>query len=130
MAASTCERSLQYLKKNNIKAGKVEMPWNQFSKVRKDYLNIIDIIALDGADTIGIQACGADINKHITKIVKEEFQNTLAWLSAGNCLELWAWRLLQYKRGSIAKRWNLKKIEFFIDERFTTIHYREVKQDV
>ena len=107
----TSERTLQYFKKQGLKADKVEMPYNMYSKTRKDLFNIIDIIVLTDR-VLGVQACGLDVQGHVKKI--SENPNTIDWLKTGAGLELYAWRKVKLKRGGKAIRWKPRVIIFSI----------------
>ena len=58
---------------------------------RKDYLGIIDIIALAGPFTFGVQSCGEAFSEHAHKILESD--GALAWLeSPHRGLVLVGWR--------------------------------------
>lgn len=70
---------------------------------RRDFLGIIDIIAVRKGETLGVQSCGQAFAEHHRTIMAHE--NTALWLQAGNKLELWGWRKVKYKRGSKKEVW-------------------------
>ena len=70
----------------------------------KDFLGIIDIIALKEGEILGVQCCGKygfiDHNKTIMESYKDQI-----WLKSGGKLQLWAWRQLKKQRGKKAMYW-------------------------
>jgi len=61
------------------------------TKIKKDFLGIIDIISVRLGEVLGIQATdGSNASKRVKKLLEAE--HTLAWLSSGARLEVWAWR--------------------------------------
>jgi len=96
------QRSLALLKKQGIIYQRVEY-WHSFARKRFDLLGIIDILALDVPETIGVQVCGSDLQPHIRKI--KESSTIKPWLECGNQFEIWSWRQFKKKRGGKAKEW-------------------------
>jgi len=82
-------------------------------KQRKDLFGIIDIIAMNNIELIGIQVCTTKVQEHIRTIYDNE-QVAITWLQHAK-LEIWAWRKLKLKRGSKAYRWKLRIIYFYLD---------------
>lgn len=103
-------RTLQYLRKRGITADVVER-WIAGAGVRKDFLGIIDVIALwpafaGGHHIIGIQATSG--TNHSSRCRKVESSPSLFfWRSAGAFMEVWSWS----KRGPRGKRklWTLRR---------------------
>lgn len=92
---SPVQRTLEYLKKKNIRCQKVEY-WNSFGNKRVDLFGIIDIIALTPDGVLGIQVCGRDFQEHIRKMTLSHCEETQAWLQTpGTGLVLWSWRPLK-----------------------------------
>ena len=72
----------------------------------KDFLNIIDILALTDEGVLGIQVCGSDFASHVIKMLDEYKDNTIEWLlTPGTSLEIWSWRKILKQRGGKAKVW-------------------------
>ena len=113
----TSERTIQYLKKigyiKGVDFDKVEMPYNQFSRKRNDFLGIIDFILINENETIGVQACGVDVQEHFEKIRASE--SVKKWLKGNRRLVIIAWRKLKLARGGKAIRWTPKFIEVLLD---------------
>ena len=98
-------RTKSELKKYGIPHGIVER-WIARARKRVDLFGIIDLIALDNG-VVGVQVCGSDFAPHKKKIMEEEKENTLKWLSQkGARLEVWGWRKLKKKRGGKAMYWS------------------------
>jgi hypothetical protein len=88
-STSPASRTLAECRKRGWIAEVVERKLTRF--ITKDFLNVIDIIAIDGARIIGIQTTtGANHASRRGKILAEE--RVHAWLAAGGHLELWTWR--------------------------------------
>jgi len=87
-------------------------------KVRVDFLNIIDLIALDPVKgVLGIQVCGNDFKAHVDKICVENAKQSKAWLSTpGTALEIWGWRKLKNKRGMKATHWECRVQKITLDD--------------
>lgn len=77
--------------------------------IRKDFLGFGDILGVEPGHqgAIAIQSCGGSgYAAHLTHMLDSECtENVLAWLKAGNRLELWAWRKVKLVRGGKAMRW-------------------------
>ena len=85
----------------------------------KDFLGIIDIIALDPEHgVVGIQSCSQTFSEHYKKMTVEIGEMSLAWIrTPGTRLELWEWRKLKYKRGGKLMVWT-PRIHVFTEEDF------------
>ncbi len=95
-------RTLALLRKEG-KIVDVTEKWNAFTRQRKDLFGFIDLIALDTTNKItwGIQCTSTgNINARIKKICSECRENALAWLNAGNMIEVIGWS----KKGKKDKR--------------------------
>jgi hypothetical protein len=96
---------------------------------RRDFLNLIDIIAFNDVETIGVQSCGQDFAAHKRKIEAEDSRHD--WLrckapsilpvsnsimimvfSLQRRLILIGWRKLLKKRGGKLKIWKPRIEEF------------------
>ena len=109
-------RTLKLLRKENKLAEVVER-WNCFTRQRKDFLGFVDIIALDieNQKTIGIQCTStSNMSARVNKILKECKETALAWLRAGNSIEVIGWA----KRGEKNKRktWQHKRLQITLDD--------------
>lgn len=101
---SALQRTMDALRKQGATVGKVEMPFNSFSKVRQDFLGCIDAIALLDGKTIGVQAAmgSGDHAKHIDKCMGEP--RLLKWLQCGNLFRIYTWSKRK-ERGSGKISW-------------------------
>ena len=81
MKTHTLQRSMEYLRDQGYVGEKVEMPWNTFTKKRKDFLGFIDAIFVKGKETIAVQACGADFVAHERKVLDAPYFKT--WTNGG-----------------------------------------------
>lgn len=104
-------RTLALLRKEK-KIAEVTEKWNPFTHQRKDLLGFIDLIALDVHEkaTWGVQCTSTgNVNARIKKIKNECRENALAWLNAGNKIEVIGWS----KKGAKGKRklWTAVRIE-------------------
>jgi len=79
-------------------------------RIRRDYFNCIDIIAVRPGETIGVQSCGQAFAAHHRKILKEP--KAALWLCGGNRLILIGWRKLKAKRGGKLKVWKPRIKEY------------------
>ncbi len=80
--------------------------------IRQDMFGILDVVALDVVDTIGIQCCGTDFKIHFEKLTVEKSENSIYWLTAPTRkLQIWSWRKLKLKRGGKAMRWTPRIVE-------------------
>ena len=102
---SPTQRTLAALRKQGITCGIVER-WIAQARKRIDLFNIIDIIAITGDKTIGVQSCGQAHSEHWKKLTIDEAEKSRLWLeSPHRSLELWSWRKLKVKRGGKAMVW-------------------------
>lgn len=93
-------RTLKLLRSEG-KIVEVTERWNCFTRQRKDLFGFIDIIALDVNMTWGIQCTStSNLKKRVDKIINECRDFSLAWLSAGNKIEVIGWS----KKGKKGKR--------------------------
>ena len=117
------ERSLKYMRDRGYKCWMVErfIAWPKPHGQRVDLFNIIDILAINGTSTIGVQSCGSDYAAHKTKILECEY--TLPWLESVD-RELWliGWRKLKLKRGGKAVRWTPRIGRFKIESNVIICH--------
>jgi hypothetical protein len=103
---SPTSRTLEALRKDGWKAQVVEH-WNPHVKRRKDLFDCIDVLAIRGEETLGVQACAVSSQAaRMAKAVASE--GAAAWLAGGNRrLEVWGWGKKKLKRGGKAMRWHV-----------------------
>lgn len=107
-------RTLKYLRDHGWKAGVVER-YLSFAKKRQDFLGIIDIIAINGENILGVQSCdGSTFAEHDEKILLSPA--TKLWLASGGLLWLMGWRKVKLFRGSKAMRWKERIKEYQLKE--------------
>lgn len=111
MSTKSMQRSLKQVKELGWLYQNTEH-WNPYSRRREDLWGFCDILCLDGKRTIAIQACGADLASHRTKIYENEYVR--AWLEAGNELEIWSWTKRKKVRGKKATYWHCKVTSVFL----------------
>lgn len=104
-------RTLEYYRNQGMIVEMVEkwiiMPKHPAGGVRKDYLSIIDMIAISKeAGIIGIQSTGSAFSEHYKKITIEHRNNATAWLNAGGKLVLISWRKIKKVRGGKLLIWS------------------------
>ena len=115
MATQSLQRTKKELKARGISSGKVEAPWNQFSKKRSDLFGIIDLVALYVCEGIcGIQCCGTDFAEHDRKMLSSPYSKE--WIESFGILELWGWRKVLKKKGGKAKIWEPRIKRYTIKE--------------
>jgi hypothetical protein len=89
--------------------------WNSFTNQRKDLFGWVDIIALEENSTWGIQCTStSNVKARINKICQDCKTTALAWLKAGNKIEVIGWS----KRGAKGKRklWQVVRKEITIED--------------
>ena len=129
--SSPTQRSLAYLRKKGLKAAVVERfiraPHLPGGGHRIDLFNIIDIIAIDGPETIGCQSCGTAFSQHHKKLFEEKAEEVRDWL-AGGTRQLWliGWRKLKVKRGGKAMHWKPRRRVYFLSPE-NYIDFRDVE---
>jgi hypothetical protein len=126
-STSTTERSLKYYTDKGYLCDMVEKwvkaPRHPAGGFRRDFLNIIDFIALKPGATVGVQSCGTDYAQHITKLQEYE-DNLKLWLQANNRFELIGWRQVKKVRGKDAKIWKPRVTIYCLEN--NKIKYEEV----
>lgn len=107
-------RTLKLLKKEG-KTVAISEHWNAFTKQRKDLFGFIDIVALEINKTWGVQCTStSNMSARIKKITNECKDHALAWLKAGNFIEVIGWA----KKGSKNKRktWQVTRKNITLDD--------------
>ena len=90
---SPTQRTLAKLKMEGWTVQVVEK-WNPHARIRQDFLGIIDIIALRGDRTLGVQCTTlSNLGPRVQKITESEHIGTLR--DAGWNVEAWGWRKLK-----------------------------------
>jgi len=103
---SPTQRSLKLCRDRGWTAQVVErrVPFNNTTV---DLFGFIDIVALDGTHTIGIQTTsGANVAARIKKILAEPRHKL--WLEAGNEIHVHGWRKVK-PRGVKVARWEVRE---------------------
>ena len=119
MGTSPTMRSLAYLRKMGLKPAIVERwlpnPAYPGGGKRSDMFGIIDIIAINGPETIGVQSCGQAFSEHHKKLTEEKEQEVRDWLEGGS-RQLWliGWRKLLKKRGGKLRLWRPRIREYHL----------------
>jgi len=91
--------------------------FNGFTGRKTDLYHIIDYVVITNHATIGIQSCGADFAPHIKKLLEEETENTIKWLSCKNrYLFLIGWRKVLLRRGLKRQIFKPRIGTFYLDE--------------
>ena len=101
------------LRKRGYMVGRVEQ-WIPAAHggFRKDLFGIIDLLAISGDLTLGIQVCGTAWSAHVRKITTDGEQAARAWLaSQDRHLELWGWRPLKRNGRKVA---TLRRAMFYV----------------
>ena len=118
---SPTQRTLAALRKLGFRCDVVERwiknPGHPAGGNRRDFLHIIDVLALDPErGVVGIQCCGSAFSGHLRKLTEERAQDTLDWLrTPGTSLELWGWRKVKAKRGGKAEVWSPRVLQITVD---------------
>jgi len=116
---SPTQRTLKHLKDRGWKGSIVER-WIPNPKYpgggkRLDYMNIIDIISIQGPQTLGIQSTGQDFSGHHRKLTEEKAEEVKLWLSGKTRrLLLIGWRKVKKKRGGKAMVWRPRVREYWL----------------
>lgn len=87
---SPTQRSLAYLRQKGLTCEVVER-WNPYARVRQDLFTIIDIVALDDGQTLGVQTTSwPNVSARVKKIA--DCEHLPALLRAGWILEVHGWK--------------------------------------
>lgn len=115
MATSPTARALDHCRKHSMQAAIVER-WIPQTNRRKDVFGFGDILALDGLPgSLLIQVTSTSgMSARVKKISDECRVEALAWVEAGNRIEVWGFakRVHRNKDGtkSKLKRWALRVV--------------------
>lgn len=101
---SPTQRTLKNLRANGWTAEVVEH-YNRFSRTRHDLFGGIDILAIKGEITLGVQCTSGD--NHAARVAKlAALPAMVLWLASGSRkLQVWSWSKHKVKRGGKQVRW-------------------------
>ena len=107
MPASPTARTLERLRSAGYLSQVVER-WNPHARIRQDLYGVIDVLGINEADTIGVQATTlSGRSSHLKKMLESPAAAT--WTTGPNrSLELWCWRKLK-------NRWRVHRTTFEVD---------------
>lgn len=99
---SPTQRSLKHWRDKGYLCAIVEH-WNQHAHIRQDLYGFIDVLAINGEDIVGIQACiGSDVSTRVKKIVEHDnYPKVIAAMR----IVVHGWRK------NAAGRWTLREVE-------------------
>lgn len=94
--------------------------------IRQDLFGFIDIIALNpDRGIVAIQSTGSDFAGHVKKLTEERNEAVYEWIRSGGRVELWGWRKIKLKRGSVALRWKPRIADIVIDNEEIVVKERK-----
>ncbi len=110
---SPTQRTLEHYSKQGYECGIVErfiprpdLPGGGF---RLDFKGIIDLIAFNEEETLGVQSCGNSHAEHYTKLTVTKRDESIKWLKGHDVnkrkLILISWRKVKAKPGGKAMVW-------------------------
>ena len=116
---SNTSRTLKFLREEGYVCDIVEKwvsaPWHPSGGFRRDYLNFLDIIAINEEETVGVQSCGQNFSEHNRKIISNE--HAPLWVRPHHrSLWLIGWRKVKLKRGGKAMRWRPRIKEYTVED--------------
>lgn len=95
-STSPTKRTLDLCRKHGWTVQVVER-WCSFSRKRVDLFGVVDVVAMDGKNVIGIQSTsGSNFSSRMTKILAEP--RAKLWIESGGRLFVHGWRQLAGKR--------------------------------
>jgi len=102
MSTSPTALTLRDLRKDGWTAEVVER-WNPHAQKRHDLFGFVDVLAVRGDQTLGVQATSdSNVSARVRKIAESE--HVAAVRDAGWALEVWGWA----KKGA---RWECRKVD-------------------
>lgn len=102
-------RTLAKLRTDGYTAEVVER-WNAYTRTRHDLFNAIDILAVRGSETLGIQCTSAsNVSARLFKLRRNEHLPALQ--AAGWNVQVWGWGKHKVKRGGKAIRWDCRIVD-------------------
>lgn len=100
-----CQRSLKFLRDQGRTVAVVEH-WNPFAGIRQDLFGVIDLVAIGGGVTIGVQTTsGNNVSARVAKMKASPHYDTLR--TSGWKLCVHGWRKVG-ARGKV-KKWELRE---------------------
>lgn len=108
---SPTARTLGWLREQGYLAQVVER-FNPHARVRVDLFGCIDVLAVKGTETVGVQATsGSNVSGRVQKIKTEVADHARAWLDGGTRrLLVVGWRQ-HAKADETGKRWRPRIVE-------------------
>jgi len=108
------QRTMKWLRDDGWLVGKVETPWNQWSRKRADLFGMLDAIGVRGKEVIGIQACSTgELPAHERKIRSSPHFGT--WCVASKILLVgWSQKVARNKDGTKAKKKKWVSKSFYV----------------
>lgn len=132
------QKSRALLKEQGYDTDITEMPFNPYTKKRKDLYGFADILGMldDGTPAlVAVQACGEDVGAHISKLLKGYVDKNgkqwppnshlPLWLKKGHRFFIWSW-CLRGKQGK-RKMYRLRELEFILEN--GQVVHREINHD-
>lgn len=102
MSLSPTALTLRKLRTDGYAAEVVEH-WNPHARVRNDLFGIIDVLALRGTETLGVQATSdSNVSARVHKIA--DSPTIAAIREAGWSVQVWGWR-------KVAGRWTCRTVD-------------------
>lgn len=85
-------RTLKALRDDGWLAEKVEMPFNPFSKVRRDLFGMADVLSVKGDTVLLVQATSqSNVSARVKKLTATPAR--VVWCASPNrLLQVWGWR--------------------------------------
>ena len=118
---SPCQRSLKKLRAEGYFCAIVEK-WNPYAKIRQDLFGFIDILAIQGNETLGIQTTSGDhVAERVAKI--KAAPGAIIWLSSSTrrvVVHGWSRR---GPRGEV-KKWTCREVEVTADTDFRAMEVK------
>lgn len=101
--------TLTWLRKQGYLIAPMEI-YNVYSNQKADGYGFIDFLCIRGAETLAVQACGADFAPHVKKMTVQRHANVVAWLTGGTrtCV-LIGWRKLKGK-------YTMRRTDFWLEK--------------
>lgn len=99
---SPTQRSLKHLREQGYRAEVVEK-WIPGANLRKDLFGFVDIVAIRGAETLGVQSTSrSNVSARVQKIADSEAVDDVR--KAG-------WRIVVHGWGKLKAGWTLKEVD-------------------
>lgn len=99
---SPTQRSLKHLREQGYRAEVVEK-WIPGANLRKDLFGFVDIVAIRGAETLGVQSTSrSNVSARVQKIADSEAVGDVR--KAG-------WRIVVHGWGKLKAGWTLKEVD-------------------